>query len=271
MQFPGALWAGELLSSFVLSDGQSFGQGLISPQVQVASISQGAPLRILSLGDSITLGYNDPTGNSYRRDLECLLWAGGNPVSMIGSVKNGDWDNNDFDAWVYHTIDEIREKAEPELTRKDIKPNIILLHGGTVNFVLNKNVTVAPARLGNFIDFITDNNPTSLLVVSQLIPFHNQTVNAMIDRYNEEIPAVVAERARAGKKVILTSMDGVTVDLLPDGVHPAGPSNRIMARRWYEAIVEAGRRGLVLPAEGLFEDLGASSLPPSGKCSDISG
>lgn len=223
------------------------------------------------MGDSITLGYNDPTGNSYRRDLACLLWTGGNPVQMIGSVRHGDWDNNEVDAWVYHTLDMMAAKAAPELTATaTAPPNVVLLHGGTVHFVLTQNVTEAPERLGALIDLVTASVPDALLVVSTLMPYHNSTVDALVNEYNAAIPAVVAARARDGKRVMLTEMAGVTVDLLPDGVHPGGVSDRIMALRWYEAIVEAGRRGLIVPAKGEFEDRGASSVPPSRRCEDIS-
>jgi lysophospholipase L1-like esterase len=234
--------------------------GASSPATVVASIGQGMPLRVLSLGDSITLGYNDPTGNSYRRDLQCQLWTGGNPVAMIGSVQHGDWDNNHLDAWVYHTIDQIIDKASPELTRTEALPNIILLHAGTVNFVLSKNFTDAPDRLGVAIDFITDHSPQALLVVAQLIPEQNVTVNALIDAYNGELPGVVSARARAGRRVTLAAMRGVQVEMLPDGVHPAGLSSTLMANSFYEAIVEAGRRGLISKAEGSFVDEGASSV-----------
>ncbi|KAJ6442759.1 Polyketide synthase [Purpureocillium lavendulum] len=193
--------------------------------------------------DSITYGYNEPSGNSYRRDVECFLYAGGNPVSLIGSIKNGNWDNNESDAFIYHTVDEILEAGRPELTRQTSKPNIILLHAGTVNFVLTKNVTNAPERLGNLIDFITEQNPQTLLVVAQLIPNTNQTVDALIKEYNNKMPKIVAQRARAGKKVIMTSMRGVTLDLLlPDGNHPSERGSRVMAHYFYEAIVEADRQ-----------------------------
>jgi lysophospholipase L1-like esterase len=225
---------------------------------------------VLALGDSITFGYNDPTGNSYRRDLACLLWTSGNPVSMIGSVKNGDWDNNESDSFIYHTVDDILNAGTPELTRDTEKPNVVTLHAGTVNFVLGKNVTDAPERLGNLVDFITNNNPSALLVVAQLIPNTKANVSAYIEWYNGEIVPVVAKRAREGKKVILTSMHGVTTEHVPDHSHPDEAGSRVMAQRFYNAIVEGGRRGLVSAAEGLFEDHGASSVLPSGKCNELS-
>lgn len=239
----------------------------------VSSIAQGAPLRVLPLGDSITYGYNDPTGNAYRRSLVCLLWAHGNPVELVGSVSHGDWPNRQSDAFVYHTIDEIGEAGAPELTRKAAvaRPNIVLLHAGTVNFVLGKNVTNAPERLGSLVDFIVHHNPDAVLVVSQLIPNANATVQRHIDGFNAQLPAVVAERARQGAKVVLASMRGVTIDLLPDGTHPFQAGGAVMAQRFYEALVEAGRLGLVVPAQGPMAYAGAESLPSTGKCSDLAG
>jgi lysophospholipase L1-like esterase len=244
-------------------------------------IAGGAPLRILPLGDSITFGYNEPSGNSYRRDLQCLLSTNGNPVSLIGSIKNGDWDNNESDAFNLHTLDEILTAGTPELTLPpDSKPNIILLHAGTVNLVLGVNVTTAPDRLANLIDFVTTHNPDALLVVARVIPNANATVNALIDEYNSHIPDVVsaaaARRGRhgghdqgGGKVVLAPLMRGVTLEHLPDGTHPNEEGYSIMARYWYEAIVRGGRKGLVVPAEGAFVDKGKSAVPASGRCEDL--
>jgi hypothetical protein len=149
---------------------------------------------------------------------------------MIGSVKNGDWDNNESDSFIYHTVDNILDASTPELTRETEKPNVVTLHAGTVNFVLGKNVTDAPERLGNFIDFITNNNPSALLVVAQLIPNTKTNVSAYVDWYNEKFVPVVAKRAREGKNVILTSMHGVTTGHAPDHSHSDQVGSRIMAR-----------------------------------------
>jgi hypothetical protein len=89
-----------------------------------------------------------------------------------------------------------------------------------VNFVHGKNVTDAPERLGNLVDFIINNNSLALLVMSQLTPNTKENVSAHIDWYNEEIVPVVAKRAREGRRVILTSMYGVTTKHIPDHSHP---------------------------------------------------
>jgi hypothetical protein len=54
--------------------------------------------------------------------------------------------------------------------------------------------------------------------------------------------------------------------MLPEGVHPAGRSSTLMKNSFYEAIVEATRRRLILQADGSFVDEGSSSVQPSGKC-----
>lgn len=120
---------------------------------------------------------------------------------MIGSVRHGDWPNSETDAFIYHTLDQILEASLPELTLAESfqpdspssssppppPPNAILLHGGTVNFVLGKNATEAPERLGHLVDAITALNPDALVVVAQLIPYGNAA-----------LPAVVAGAGAAG-------------------------------------------------------------------------
>lgn len=224
-------------------------------------------LRILPLGDSITYGYNEPSGNSYRRAIECLLHNDGHPVELIGSVKNGNWDNNESDAFNLNTTDEILAHARTELTRHISQPNVILIHVGTVNFVVGANVTDAPARLAHLMDFITEHNPATLLVVAQLIPNANATVNSFIDQYNAKIPDLISLRVQAGRKIVLTSMDGVKTDDLLDGTHPNAYGYYIMARHWHEAILRAERNGILSPARGPFIDKGSSSSPVSGNCS----
>lgn len=242
-------------------------------------VAGGIPLRILALGDSITWGYNDPRNASYRRDLECLLHTGGNPVSMAGSVAHGDWADNWSDSFVYHTINDIRVAAAPELTAPPAtcpgpsRPNVVLVHAGTVDFVLGgpENATAAPGHLYDLLDEATSYNPRALFVVAQLIPNINVTVNGRITRYNDALPAVVADLWRKRRNVVLADIGcgmQASEKYLADGTHPSAEGSLIMARNWIDALVRAGSRGLIAPPECPhgFEDKGATALGEGGKC-----
>lgn len=138
--------------------------------------------------DSITYGYAEASGNSYRRDIEYLLYTEGNPTQLIGSIKNGNWQNNDNNGFSYHNIDEIGVSGTPEIAGQ-LKPNVVLLHAGTNDMVRNLDVANAPTRLGNLIGFITSNCPDALVVVAQLIPNANATVNPLVQTYNNQGPS----------------------------------------------------------------------------------
>lgn len=242
-------------------------------------VAGGVALRILALGDSITWGYNDPRNNSYRRDLECLLHEGGNPVSMAGSVAHGDWPDDASDSYVYHTIDEIAAAAAPELLAPAPaptscgpgRPNVVLVHAGTVDFVLGGagDAAAAPGRLRALLDAAAAANPRALLVVARLIPNQNATVDGRIARFNAALPAVVA--SLRGRNVVLADVArgfAASGEFLSDGTHPSAAGSVLMARNWREALVEAGARGLIAPPECLesFVDRGATALGGSGRC-----
>lgn len=59
------------------------------------------------------------------------------------------------------------------------------------------------------------------------------------------------------------------VSQLIDGTHRNKVGYRIMAYNWYRAIVKAGKKEFIEPDSGTFVNEGASSLPPSGRCSSL--
>lgn len=64
---------------------------LLAPlQAQAQALAQGAPIRLLALGDSLTAGYNLPADAAYPAQLEKALRAGGLSVSVINAGVSGD-------------------------------------------------------------------------------------------------------------------------------------------------------------------------------------
>jgi lysophospholipase L1-like esterase len=95
----------------------------------------------------------------------------------------------------------------------------------------------APERLATLLDELLEAAPEALLVVAQLTPFPAQ--EAQVQTYNAAIPALVEQRATAGKHIVLVDMySDFPESLIGDGVHPNAEGYALMADRWYAAIGE---------------------------------
>jgi lysophospholipase L1-like esterase len=221
------------------------------------------------MGDSITQGYLEPTGNSYRRDLECLLFTGGNGVQYIGSQTSGNWEDSANDGFDGQRILQIRNLSNAEIVGTP-SANIVLIHAGTNDMIQNYAVDGAPARLGTLIDTVYRANPSVLILVAKIIVNNDTAIQSRISDFNEAIPDIVSARSDAGTKVRLVDMESVTVDDLIEGTHPNANGYAKMATVWYQGIVQAGTDGLISAPAGDFVNRGKSSMPSDGgSCSAL--
>ncbi|KAH8648191.1 SGNH hydrolase-type esterase domain-containing protein [Tricladium varicosporioides] len=242
-----------------------FAQLAVGAGLLIGSSANGAPLRILPLGDSITAGFNEASGNSYRRDLECLLSSSGNPVQYIGSQHSGNWPDNAHDGFSGYRIEQIASAAAPEINRTSVdRANLVLIHAGTNDCVQNFNVSTAPQRLGELVDSVYGKNPTAVILVMQPILNANSDINNRINTFNAALPAIINTRINNGVKVRLASQPAVTAAQLVDGTHPGEAGYWVMAQKWYEVIQQVSKELQFVAAEGSFVDGGKESLPSSG-------
>lgn len=236
-----------------------------------ASISSSADvaLRVLALGDSITYGFNESPGNSYRRYLQCSVSTSGRAMTYIGTTTNGDWNNNANDGYVSQEIDAISTSAKYILS-KTPSANLVLLHAGSNDILHNVDISNAPDRLGTLIDKIYDSTGGAAILVAQIISFGEgyTTYNAALKTYNAAIPAIVATRVAKGMNVVVVNMQDVvsSTDLI-DGIHPDASGYKKMATKWLTAI--EGMNGLK-NVTGAYIDEGNSAVPSSGSCADLS-
>jgi len=107
----------------------------------------------------------------------------------------------------------------------------------------NYDMANAPKRLGNLIDSIYAQLPNVLLVVAQVIPTQDDTINARTQTYNAGIPAVVQTRANAGKHIRLVDMYSVIANhanyqtaLLQDTWHLNSNGYTLIGAAWYGAL-----------------------------------
>lgn len=158
---------------------------LLEPRQNALS---GSTITLLPLGDSITWGYDDPTGNGYRGPLySSLKSAGVSSLDFVGSLKNGNMPDPDNEGHVGWTISQIAGATSAIST---LKPNVVLLHAGTNDAIQQSQpATGAIANLQSLCDQIFKQWPNTVLLVAKLIPEMNQSSRqAYIDQINAAVP-----------------------------------------------------------------------------------
>jgi lysophospholipase L1-like esterase len=206
----------------------------------------------MPLGDSITDGYPFENGG-YRVELFHDAVQGSTPITFVGRNTNGPTtvDGMPFprnhEGYSGFTIDTdathngIQPKVDAAISM--FKPHIILLHIGTNDINGNVAVAQAPTRLGALLDQMITDSPTAVIVVAQIIPTTTDATNTLISAYNAAIPALVQQRAAAGKHVMLLDMYSVftanasyKTAWMNDNLHPNATGYATMGDAWYAAI-----------------------------------
>ncbi len=82
-----------------------------------------------------------------------------------------------------------------------------------------------------------------MLVVAQIIPTTTDATNTAVRAYNAAIPALVQQRAAAGKHILLVDMYTIFTShadykttLMTDDLHPSTAGYATMGDAWYAAI-----------------------------------
>ena len=102
-----------------------------APMLSLAALDRPGPVTIMPLGDSITYGLTDPSGDGYRKELWADLTAADYTMAYRGSLNNGSADLPDTrnEGHVGFRIDDIAAGVDGWL--KNTQPAVILLMIGT--------------------------------------------------------------------------------------------------------------------------------------------
>lgn len=181
------------------------------------------PLKIMTLGDSLTMGYGSSDGNGYRRELGRLLGAAGVPVTFTfrGAVSVGT-----------STVQDLRAGIDGWIATD--QPNIILLDSGTNNASGQKTgMTGIEAAQHDLLNRIFADAPNVTVYVATIqyssAPWSNNQV------YNNQY-WITGSWQHPGK-AYLASMDAIPVcGFLFDNIHPRDAGYDAMARQWYRAM-----------------------------------
>ena len=233
----------------------------------LSAYGQGAGLRLMPIGDSITAGYRSSTGNGYRGPLSDELISQGDALDFVGSQRSGVMFDPDNEGYYGYRIDQVASLITGELAL--YQPNVVLLHIGTNDLGQNYQVSTASTRLASLIDQIVAADPNVTVLVAQLICNSDATVESRITAYNNQIPAIVQARANAGKHVYLVNMGALTTDDLNGGLHPSDGGYQKMADAWDNIIKQVIAAGTITHIDfaGKFEIQSVSN----GEALDVSG
>ncbi|MFI5912369.1 SGNH/GDSL hydrolase family protein [Dactylosporangium sp. NPDC051541] len=200
----------------------------------------GPVVRIMPLGDSITEGRTANGAGAYRVALWKRLTAAGVRVDFVGSLQYGpdDLPDRDHEGHSGYRIDEDDARATEWVRAAD--PRIVLIHLGTNDVLQDYDLPGAPQRMARLIDHVLAAAPGADVFVASLLPLKDRADQTRANTFNAALPGVVRDK---GPRVHFVDMSaaGITLDDLPDGIHPAAAGFTKMAAVWARALTPMPR------------------------------
>ena len=202
----------------------------------------GGTLRIMPLGDSITLGVN----GGYRNGLWDRLVAAGRTVDFVGSQHDQYTiiPDKDHEGHPGFTIGDIASNADAWLA--SAKPDYVLLMIGTNDVAWWCAQTAAQVADTDaaLIDKIFADLPNAWVIVASIPPEASSIIQpnnvdraTLATQYNAEIKTRVQTRIAAGKKLRFADVNSVLgVSDLYDGIHPTQAAHDKVAQVWFDAL-----------------------------------
>ena len=208
--------------------------------IKRATVAGGTELRILPLGDSITDGFQSTDGNGYR--LPLLTDLDGSKVLFIGSHRSGNMQNNQNEGHNSKAISEIQGFTSLSLPER---PNIVLIHAGTNDMASDTLYSTAPSRYASLIDTVIDACPDATILVAQIVHSGFDNIDARIQTFNSQVPAIVATRTAKHKNIAVVDFSSVGPSDLLDRIHPNDGGYKKMGDIWFKAIQDAASQGWI--------------------------
>ncbi|KAI4860838.1 carbohydrate esterase family 3 protein [Hypoxylon rubiginosum] len=240
--------------------------------VTSATSSNDVPLRIMALGASIVKGETSPGYLGFRKPMRDELVGLGFAVNMVGSVRLGDFIDNDVEAYGGKKIKEMHEYAKKIVPQT--LPNVFVINLGTNNLLQNTDVDLVGEQMEAMIDYLLTASNQSTVVLSTMLTNKVGDLETEVLDMNRQYRDIMKNYEADGKPVVLAEMhpseggtDVPTVeDIGPDGSHPTVAGYEMMGSIFVRAIQSAGGKGFLhqpvdngIPPDGDAERDGSTS------------
>ncbi len=193
------------------------------------------PLKVLTLGDSITEGIMPSDLGGYRDDLWQLLNRGGDHVDFVGNRSKGIGSfDRDHGGIAGERIDQMEARVDGLLTI--FEPDAILLMAGTNDLIQGADADTAAERMDSLLERITSQQPLGQIFVATIPRMYDATNNWFVQNYNAQLRSLVAAKQAAGQRITLVDQfNQLALVDLEDGVHPTPEGNGKLAAAWFGA------------------------------------
>lgn len=210
--------------------------------VLAAGSVESAVVRIMPLGDSITVGIGDGGNGGYRGPLYQMLTSAGQAVDFVGSQTGGsipDPNNEGHSGW---RADQIRDNITAWLTATP--PDFILLHIGTNDITQGQGAAGTVAEIGQILDLIdayeTTHHVSITVVLARIVNRSNplDALGLQTTSLNASIASMANTRIAAGDRLVVVDQESALSypGDMADTVHPNASGYAKMATVWYGAL-----------------------------------
>ncbi|MEO0649585.1 MAG: GDSL-type esterase/lipase family protein [Planctomycetota bacterium] len=208
---------------------------------------RSTPLRVMPMGDSITIGYGGVAG--YRLPLWMYFKEKGRPIDLVGAFTIGTPEGVEDPEHQARSGCRIGDFIEfdgdedlPPSTIEEIllehRPDVVLLHAGTNDLWQLGQWQDAAADLAELLDRAHAAAPGVTFVVAKLLPTVEARANLGVDWLNQRTHELVHARRREGHALQLVDMQEACPTLTTkDGVHPDFPCYLRMTQAWIAALL----------------------------------
>lgn len=207
---------------------------------QVKNAQNENIVRIMAVGDSITVGYG--TSTNYRVPLSARLRSLCSNIAFVGPYN----DALTSEATQCAAISGIWAKQVDEsyITNwtTTTQPDVALVHLGTNDARNNSPIDTTINALRNIIQKMRNIKPNIQVYLAQIIGITDPVINARIIELNKKIAILASSEHSSASPVYLvdqyTGFDPV-LDT-SDGVHPMEHGLNKMAQKWLSAMIASG-------------------------------
>lgn len=200
----------------------------------------------MPLGNSITQGDMDhPT---YRYHLWKMLRHDGYDVDYVGTLRanhNGVNPAQDFDQdheghWGWRA-DQVLNGIPGQKKLSDFlqhnRPDIVLMHLGSNDIFQGESIDQIISELKDIIRILRLSNNDIVILIAQILPVANKTLNTKITLLNTAIGQLPASMELSSQLIVVNQFEGFNpYKHTYDGVHPNISGEKKMADKWYKSL-----------------------------------